>query len=130
TKTGAVLGTPAYMSPEQYRGQPADARADQFSFCVALYEALYNQLPFEGTTFLVYQTNVLAGRVREAPRGSDVPSRMHRVLLRGLSVAPGDRYPDMDALLDELSHDPVAMYRRVALVAGAVAAVGAIAFVA
>ncbi|HEY5945290.1 MAG TPA: serine/threonine-protein kinase, partial [Kofleriaceae bacterium] len=129
TKTGAVLGTPAYMSPEQHRGQTADARADQFSFCVALYEALYKQLPFEGATFLVYQDNVLAGRVREAPKGSDVPVRIYRVLRRGLSLAPADRYPDMDALLDELARDPAAMYRRVALIGGAIAAVGTLAFV-
>jgi tetratricopeptide (TPR) repeat protein len=117
------------MSPEQHRGQTADARADQFSFCVALYEALYKQLPFEGATFLVYQDNVLAGRVREAPKGSDVPVRIYRVLRRGLSLAPADRYPDMDALLDELARDPAAMYRRVALIGGAIAAVGTLAFV-
>ena len=45
TKTGAVVGTPAYMAPEQFRREPLDARADQFSFCVALHEALYGQRP-------------------------------------------------------------------------------------
>src|SRR5438093_324183 len=46
TRTGALMGTPAYMAPEQYRGDPVDMRTDQFAFCVALYEALYGQAPF------------------------------------------------------------------------------------
>ncbi len=46
TTSNEVLGTPLYISPEQLTGQPADARSDQFSFCVALYEALYGQHPF------------------------------------------------------------------------------------
>ena len=121
TKTGAILGTPAYMSPEQYRGEAADARADQYSFCVALYEALHGELPFEGATFLVYRDNVLAGRIREAPKDSDVPPRIRKVLLRGLALAPGDRYPDLDQLLDELSYDPAAR-RRIALAGAAGAA--------
>ncbi|HTL33054.1 MAG TPA: serine/threonine-protein kinase [Kofleriaceae bacterium] len=129
TKTGAVLGTPAYMSPEQHRGQTADARADQFSFCVALYEALYKQLPFEGSTFLVYQENVLAGRMREAPK-SDIPARIQRALRRGMALSPGDRYPDMDALLDELSRDRAAAYRRAAVIGGAAALAATVAFAA
>jgi eukaryotic-like serine/threonine-protein kinase len=128
TKTGAVLGTPAYMSPEQHRGAAADARADQFSFCVALYEALYKVLPFEGASFLVYQDNVLSGRIREVARSSDVPARVRKVLLRGLATAPGDRHPNMEALLAELSHDPVSQRRRVALVGGAILAAGGLAF--
>ena len=128
TRTGAVLGTPAYMSPEQHRGEPADARADQYAFCVALYEALYRELPFEGTTFLAYHDNVLAGRVREVPRGSDVPARLRRALLRGFALAPGDRYPDMNALLAELGRDVAAVRRRIAGGAIAVGAIGAFAF--
>ena len=50
TQTGAVLGTPAYMAPEQHDGKPADALSDQFSFCVSLYESLHVRRPFAGQT--------------------------------------------------------------------------------
>jgi len=103
TKTGAVLGTPAYMAPEQHRGEPADARADQFAFCAALYEALYGELPFAGKTYVTYAENVLAGNLRDAPRGSDVPARLRRALVRGLALDPADRFRDFEPLLAELA---------------------------
>jgi tetratricopeptide (TPR) repeat protein/tRNA A-37 threonylcarbamoyl transferase component Bud32 len=117
TKTGAIMGTPIYMPPEQFRGSAADARADQFSFCVALYEALYGERPFAGATFEELQYNVLSGALSPAPKGKDVPSRIRRALLRGLSAAPADRFPSMAALLGELSRDPSRQTRR-ALYAG------------
>jgi serine/threonine-protein kinase len=128
TATGALLGTPAYMSPEQHDARPADARADQFSFCAALYEALYGELPFEGEGYLAYAHNVMAGALRPAPRGSRVPSRLRTILLRGLSTDPDRRYPAMGALLAELERAMSAPRRRIALGAAGLVGAGALAF--
>ncbi len=106
TETGLLVGTPAYMAPEQFRGQIADAQSDQFSFCVALYEALYGQRPFAGATMSELADNVVHGRVRPAPANRRVPSWVRRALLRGLSVDPDERWPSMDALLGALAHNP------------------------
>jgi len=103
TRVGSVLGTPRYMAPEQHRGETADERADQFSFCVALYEALYGQAPFAGRELAEFEDSVLAGQVQEPPPGARVPRRLRLVLLRGLAVNPGDRYPSMDALMVHLA---------------------------
>src|SRR5215472_3277190 len=102
SRSGAMVGTPAYMSPEQLLGQSLDARADQFSFCVSLYEALYGERPFAGENLGVLMGEVIAGKVKR-PRGSKkVPPALRKVLLRGLRPKPGQRYPSMDALLSEL----------------------------
>jgi eukaryotic-like serine/threonine-protein kinase len=123
TSTGAILGTPTYMSPEQHRGEPATARADQFAFAVALYEALYGEVPFAGETYNVYADNVLAGRIVDPPRGTNVPADLRKVLVRALALEPNDRYPDMDALLAALSRDPASRRRTIALGAAALAIV-------
>ena len=70
TATGALMGTPAYMAPEQFQGRPTDARTDVFAFCVALYEHLHGERPFAGETLVTLAAEVTAGRVREAPRGA------------------------------------------------------------
>ncbi len=67
TRIGSILGTPLYMSPEQLCGQSVDPRADQFSFCVALYEALYGERPFAGDNFAELRAAVLEGEPRPAP---------------------------------------------------------------
>jgi eukaryotic-like serine/threonine-protein kinase len=102
TATGAVLGTPAYMSPEQFLSQPADARSDQFSFCVALYEALYGARPFFGRTLDELAENVVAGRLSDAPAAPRTPGGVRKVLERGLRASPSERYLSMNALLADL----------------------------
>jgi tetratricopeptide (TPR) repeat protein/predicted Ser/Thr protein kinase len=106
TRTGALVGTPAYMAPEQHRGAAADPLVDQFSFCVALYEALYGQRPFAGNSVASLALNVLEGHVRSPPRSTTVPAWLRPVVMRGLAHDPQDRYPSMDALLAELQADP------------------------
>ncbi len=61
TVQGSVLGTPAYMAPEQWRGETVDPRTDQFAFCVALWEALHGERPFEGETTAVVRQAILDG---------------------------------------------------------------------
>jgi len=99
-------GTPAYMAPEQHLGCPPDARADQFSFCVALFEALYGRRPFLGRTWQTLSPQVLRGGLETLAAARRVPPHLRRVVLRGLSGAPARRYPDMDMLLAELAHEP------------------------
>jgi serine/threonine protein kinase/tetratricopeptide (TPR) repeat protein len=112
TRTGAMMGTPAYMAPEQFRGRATDARSDQFAFCVALYEALYDERPFGGNTLMALTTNVVNGRVREPPANTKVPMWIRKILLRGLRVNADERFPSMVELLEALGRDPAVARRR------------------
>ncbi|MEM9460261.1 MAG: serine/threonine-protein kinase [Myxococcota bacterium] len=76
TQTGMVLGTAAYMPPEQLDGRRADARSDQFSFCVSLYEALYGQRPFVGSSLDELTHAITRAEVRPPPRGTAVPGAL------------------------------------------------------
>ncbi len=125
TQAGALLGTPAYMAPEQLRGSTVDARADQWAFCVAFWEALYGQRPFPSKTMAELVGAVLEGRPRASPRGVQVPKWVHRILLRGLARAPRDRWPSVDALLAELERVP-RVRRRTALIGGGLTLAGVI----
>ena len=111
TEPGKVLGTPAYMAPEQVRGGTTDARSDQFSFCVALHEALYGERPFAGGTLEAMEA-ALAGRLRPAPPAARVPAWLRQTLVRGLAAEPADRWASMDELLTALRRDPAATRRR------------------
>ncbi len=99
TRSGVLAGTPAYMAPEQFAGRPADARSDIFSFCVAFYEALYGERPFEAHNIVQLIERTTSGQVSPPPAGSDVPSRLRRVLLAGLRPEPEKRYASMTELL-------------------------------
>ncbi len=124
TRTGAVMGTPAYMAPEQHGRRTVDARTDQFSFCVTLYEGLFGQRPFDGDNRLMLAMQTNRGTFKEPPRGHSVPARITRAVLRGLSPTPGDRFASMEALLAELSYDPGRRRRRLMLAGATVALVG------
>lgn len=121
TRDGAVMGTPGYMPPEQINGLPTDARSDQFSFCVALFEGLYGQRPFSGATLKQHAAAIASGRVPEPPSGSDVPGWVREALVRGLSANPADRWPDMERLLAALRPRARRSPRRTLFVAALVA---------
>jgi len=106
TDAGTVVGTPAYMAPEQLLGRPLDARADQFSFCVALYEGLCGRRPSDAVNVAQLLDAAMAGTCPEEPlRARSVPSRIRAALRRGLSGDPDTRFASMEALLAELVAD-------------------------
>ena len=100
TRIGALIGTPRYMAPEQLAGEDVDARADQYGFCAALYEAVYGTLPFEPAGPDALRRNIAEGRFNRPAPGRRVPEWLRRVLVRGLSATPEARFKSMDALLD------------------------------
>ncbi len=125
TAAGEVLGTPAYMAPEQRIGAAVDARADQYSFCVALYEALTGVLPF-GTEAhdrarRAAVRDFVVGKRRPGPR------RLYAIIARGLAPAPADRYPSMREVIAELERTLVRRRLAVAALATGLAASAAIA---
>ncbi len=101
TAAGAVMGTPAYMAPEQMVGGEITAAADIFAFCVALYEALYDQRPFKGDSVAELYLEIAGGALQPPPR-STVPRRLEVLLRRGLQGQPENRPPSMEAVLAEL----------------------------
>ena len=125
TRTGAMIGTPAYMSPEQIEGRPADARSDQFSFCVSLWEALYDERPFAGRTMAELSYAVLEGQL-QSPKGERaraVPEYLRVALERGLSAKADERFDDMRQLVDALRSDPRVQRKRRLLFGAAVVTV-------
>ena len=105
TQVGQVVGTPAYMAPEQHEGMPADTRTDQFSFCASLYEALYGVRPYAGAVYAELRDSVTKGRLRPPPKESKVPRTLAPIVLRGLALRPAARWPSMEALLAALGRD-------------------------
>ncbi len=129
TKPGTVIGTPAYMAPEQHLSSRADARSDQFSFCLTLFELLHGQSPFQGPTAGKILEAKLRGVVGPPPRDSKVPASIHRAMVKGLAPDPMDRHPSMDALLEVLTspHDDRRMLAIVVASVATLAAAGGVA---
>ncbi len=123
TATGTVLGTPRYMAPEQLTGPDIDARADQFSFCVALYEALYGAHPLPGATSVSMLER--HEKAQPPPEATKVPSAVGRAVMTGLERDRARRFPTMGALISALVPAPKrAPVRYAALALAALVATG------
>ncbi len=100
-----LAGTPAYMAPEQFRGEPIDHRADQFAFGVALYEALHGRRPFEGSELAALRQAVLAGARRPPPADSRAPAWLSAAVWRMLEPDRERRFASFDEVVRALEHD-------------------------
>jgi serine/threonine protein kinase len=107
TPTGAAVGTPRYMAPEQHLGRDCDARADQFAWAVALYEGLTRTRPFDGSGREL-RKQVLLGKVHPFADSAGVPTWLQALVKRALSVAPTARWPSMHEIIEELTLDRTA----------------------
>ena len=105
TRTGVLVGTPAYMAPEQHAEGTVDARTDQYAFCIALYEALVGKRPFTAADIDGLARAKTAAHVLR-PSNATAPAWVFRVLARGLRPDPADRWPSMEALLSALERRP------------------------
>jgi eukaryotic-like serine/threonine-protein kinase len=122
SRTG-IVGTPLYMSPEQHARGPVDARSDQFSFCVALWEALMGVPPFDGSSLSELLGQKLRGEL-VAVEGHGVPPRIRAAIERGLAPIPDHRHPSLDALIAVLREHRQAARRRWLVAAGGLALAG------
>ena len=103
TRAGKLLGTPAYMSPEQARGEAVDARSDLFSFGVVLYEMVTGRVPFQGRNLIETLAAILDQPAVPASRSNaEVPSRLEELLGKCLEKNPGDRYQSCQDLVVDL----------------------------
>jgi len=100
TEPGTVLGTVAYMSPEQLRSQPLDGRSDIFSAGVVLYEMLSGRPPFSGPTVADTMTDIL--REEPAPLPAGIPHALGRIVLRCLAKSPAARFESARSLFEAL----------------------------
>jgi tetratricopeptide (TPR) repeat protein/predicted Ser/Thr protein kinase len=125
TMMAATMGTPPYMAPERFLGTAADARSDQWSFCVALFEALLGAHPFAAASPVEISTRCSTGDLPWSPR---VPTWIRPILQRGMSSDPDERFGSMAELLDALSRDLSTSRRRAAalgiVLAAALGAIG------
>ncbi len=119
TKAGTVVGTVGYMAPEQHRGEPATAAADQYALCITLWEAVYGARPFSGRGPALVEAK--EGPLPPRPSRA-VPAWFHRILARGLEPRPADRWVSCAALASALERGSRRAGHRT--VAAALSAVG------
>ncbi len=112
TGTGILGGTPAYMAPEQFAGEAADPRSDQFGFSVALYEAVAGRRPYDGDSVEEIADAIVGGRLRPLRAAVPLPPRVKSAIERGLSLRRDDRFATMESLLAELAMGPAARVSR------------------
>lgn len=119
TRSGMLVGTPRYMAPEQHRGGTLTAAADQYAFCVTLWEALCGAPPFSGK-------KLAKQKLRGPPQwpNPQVPRVVVDACIRGLDPSPEARWPDMASLLAVLALEEPARRSRWVLALGGLAAVG------
>jgi len=100
TRAGMIVGTIAYMSPEQASGKPLDARSDIFSFGIVLYEALAGRRPFGGASELEVLKTVIHGAPE--PLGAEVPPALRAIVDKALEKDPAERYQSMRDMVVDL----------------------------
>ncbi len=117
-------GTPAYMAPERYDGEPANPRTDLFSLGVSLFEALAGYRPYQGATIPQLAYAMTHGRMMAPPSRSETPRWVWDVILRSIDPDPALRYPSMNAFVEALTNDPRRRIRRLLAVGAGVVVVG------
>ena len=113
TRTGAFLGTPRYMSPEQVEGKPADQRSDLYAYGLLLYEMATGDVPFTGESTL----QVMYQRIKEKPANPkslspELPDWFAKVTMRCLEKDPASRYQSASEILADLSVEKVSRVGR------------------
>jgi tRNA A-37 threonylcarbamoyl transferase component Bud32 len=100
TQTGTPLGTSDYIAPEQASGQPVDARSDQYSLGVLLYELLTGEVPYPADSFMAVAMRHLRDPVPSVrDRRPDVPDRVDEIVARAMAKRPEDRFPSTGAMM-------------------------------
>jgi hypothetical protein len=118
TRTGLLMGTPSYMSPEQIEGHPVDGRSDQFSLAAVAFELLTGAVPFHGESLAgLAHTIVYGPRPSAREANPQLPEGVDRVLERGLAKSAGDRFPSCTEFVRDLEGSVIGVPQPPAVVA-------------